>query len=67
LPPEKLRVWLNMNRHRNKTTFWISWSGCIFNSTNQDEIYEEIWMHIFNPWNSYEHLKTCSHFGNVGL
>ena len=51
-----------MNRHRNQTTFWISWSGCIFNSTNLEEISEENWVHIFHPRKSYENLK---HVGNV--
>jgi len=39
----------------------------VFNSTNPEEICEENWMPIFNPWNSYKHFETCSHCGNVGL
>ena len=67
-PPEKLRFdWIWIAIETKQHTFWILWSVCIFNSTNLEEISEEIWMHIFNPWNSYERLKTCSHFGNVGL
>jgi len=59
-----------MDRHRNKTTIWISWSGCIFNTTNLEEISEENWVHIFHPRKSYEHLKTCwerFQVGNVDL
>ena len=67
LATRKTTFWLNMDRHRNKTTIWISSSGCIFNSTNLEEISEENWMHIFHPRKSYEHLKTCSHVGNVDL
>ena len=62
LATRKTTFWLNMNHHGYKTTFWISWSRCIFNNTNLEEISEENWMHILNQWNSYEHLKTCSHF-----
>jgi len=33
-----------MNRHRNKTTIWISGNGCNFDSINLEKIPEENWM-----------------------